>query len=529
MKLRTAILLLLTVTSIAVQGQIPVLNSYPSAPVTIYLDFDGEYVTGTSWNWNGPINAQPPALTTATIREIFERVAEDYRIFNVNITTDSNVYNAAPFHRKTRIIITPTNSWYGSSAAGLSFVSSYLWADATPGWVFSHILNNTAKYIAEACSHEIGHTLGLQHQSTYDANCVKTSEYSPGQGSGEIGWAPIMGVGYNKNLTTWHYGTNAVGCNVIQNDIAKITSASTGITLRPDEHGDTHTDATNILLSGVSFSISGIVNQATDKDVFKLVMNTTQNLRLIAMPKNVGNGNDGANIDIRITLLNAQADTIAQYNPSLLLNVGIDTNLVQGIYYIVAEGVDNANLRDYGSLGYYSLTGSLNNTLLVHHFKLAGTAANGIHALNWSYITDEPIQSFEVQYSEDGSHFDKLLSVQSAERSMYYKALSDKKIFYRVKARMADERAYYSNIIALQPGERKEPVQVINTLVNTKLGVNSTGVYQYQLLLQNGQLLQQGSLKTGYNVIDIKSGIKGVLLLRIFDGNQSWTARLIRQ
>ncbi len=48
--------------------------------------------------------------------------------------------------------------------------------------------------------------LGLQHQSTYDSNCVKTAEYSPGQGSGEIGWAPIMGDGYYENLTTWHIG-----------------------------------------------------------------------------------------------------------------------------------------------------------------------------------------------------------------------------------------------------------------------------------------------------------------------------------
>jgi hypothetical protein len=97
-----------------------------------------------------------------------------------------------------------------------------------------------------------------------------------------------------------------------------------------------------------------------------------------------------------------------------------------------------------------------------------------------------------------------------------------------VKALMADDRAYYSNIIALQPGDNAGPVQVINTLVNTRLAVNSTGAYQYQLLFQNGQLLQQGSLKTGYNVIDIKTGQKGVIIMRIFDGNQSWSARLIR-
>ncbi|HYF33116.1 MAG TPA: hypothetical protein VD993_18455 [Chitinophagaceae bacterium] len=526
MKSRTVLTLLLALTAIAGNAQVPAFNSHPSAPVTIYLDFDGEYVSGTSWNWAGPINAQAPQLSIAAITEIFERVAEDYRIFNVNITTDSNTYKAAPFDKKTRVIITPTNSWYGN-AGGVAFLGSYLWADATPAWVFSNVLGNNAKYIAEACAHEAGHTLGLHHQSTYDANCVKTAEYSPGQGSGEIGWAPIMGVGYHKNLTTWHNGTNAVGCNVMQNDITTIINA--GITFRNDEHGDSHKSASNIVLSGLNFTISGIVNQSADKDVFKIVLTHTQNLKLTAIPQNVGIGNAGANVDIRITLLNAKVDTIGRYNPTLLLNAGVDTNLTQGTYYLVAEGIDNANLRDYGSLGYYSLTGALNNALSVQRFKLTGSAGNGIHALNWNYQTADPIQSFEVQSSADGSRFETLVSLQSSERSMFYKYLSDKKIFYRIKALTPDERAYYSNIIALQAGEAGKPVQVMSTLIGARLGINSTGQYQYQLLQQNGQLLQQGVLKAGYNNIPVKDGANGVLLLRVFDGSQYWTEKLIRQ
>lgn len=529
MKLLTVILLtLLCATTTPLRAQVPLLNSHPTAPVTIYLDFDGEYVTGTSWNWSGPIVAQAPPLTPSAITEIFERVAEDYRIFNVNITTDSVRFNTTPFDKKIRIIITPTNSWYGN-AGGVSYLGSYVWADATPGWVFSNILNNNPKYIAEACSHEIGHTLGLHHQSSYDANCTKIAEYNGGQGSGEIGWAPIMGVGYNKNLTTWHNGANATGCNAYQNDITTIASAANRITFRTDEHGDTHKSATGILLSGWNFSISGIVNQSSDKDVFRISLGTMQNFRLTAIPQNVGSGNAGANVDIRISLLDSKGDTIGRYNPSLLLNAGIDTNLLQGTYFVVAEGVENANLRDYGSVGYYSLTGALNSALPVHRFKLIGSAANGVHALTWNYVADEPIQSFEVQTSEDGTKFDRLLSLQSTERSLHYSTLSGKKVFYRVRALTADERSYYSNTIALQPGQAGKPVQVMNTLVQSRISVSSTGAYKYQLLHQNGQLLQQGNLRTGNNIIDLKEGVKGILLLRVFDGDQSWTEKLIRQ
>ena len=44
-------------------------------------------------------------------REIFNRVSEDYRIFNVNITTDSNTYKNAPCcAQRVRIIVLPPTS-----------------------------------------------------------------------------------------------------------------------------------------------------------------------------------------------------------------------------------------------------------------------------------------------------------------------------------------------------------------------------------------------------------------------------------
>jgi serralysin len=47
------------------------------------------------------------------------------------------------------------------------------------------------KYTAEAISHEVGHTLGLSH----DGRITPSEGYYAGHGSGDTGWAPIMGVG----------------------------------------------------------------------------------------------------------------------------------------------------------------------------------------------------------------------------------------------------------------------------------------------------------------------------------------------
>jgi hypothetical protein len=528
MKPKPTLFLLLILSTALAHSQVPVFNSYPSAPATIYLDFDGQYVTGTAWNWGGPIAAQPAALTTAAITEIFHRVAEDYRIFNVNVTTDSNAYKAAPFNRRTRVIITPSSAWYGN-AGGVAYVGSFTWGDGTPAWVFSNKLGNNTKYIAEACSHEAGHTLGLQHQSTYNGTCGKTAEYYAGQGSGEIGWAPIMGVGYYQNLTTWYNGTNSSGCNVYQNDIDLIADGLNGFGLRTDDHSDTHASATKIGISGTSFSATGIVNRASDVDVFSITLAYAQNFKLTAVPENVGTGNAGADVDIKVSLLNGNGDTIGHYNPSLLLNAGIDTNLLEGTYYLVAEGIGNPNLSDYGSVGYYLLYGELNRVLSLQRFRLTGSAANGVHALNWSHLSNEVIGEFEVQVSQNGSYFEKLVSVDAAQSNITYRPPSTSKVFYRIRAITPDERSYHSNILVLQPGQSEKLVQVMNTMVKEKLTLNSTGNYQYQLLQQNGQLVQRGQIKTGYNSIHIQPAIKGLLMLRVYDGTQYWTEKLMKE
>ena len=187
-----AVMLIMSHTLFA---QVPKLNSYPSAPAVIYLDFDGHTVNGTSWNSSGPIYAGPSNLNEAQITEVFNRVAEDYRPFNINVTTDSTKYWAAPAKRRMRAILTITWEWYGR-AGGVAFTNSFSWGDNTPCFIFTSLHGYNVKNIAEAASHEVGHTFGLRHQARYNDVCVKTEDYNSGTGTGQVSWAPIMGVGY---------------------------------------------------------------------------------------------------------------------------------------------------------------------------------------------------------------------------------------------------------------------------------------------------------------------------------------------
>ncbi len=85
-----------------------------------------------------------------------------------------------------------------------------------PAWVFPQKLGNSAKNIAEAVSHEVGHNLGLDH----DGN-ASGQGYDRGHGA----WAPIMGVGYDRPIAQWSKGDYA-GANNQQDDVAIIRAAT---------------------------------------------------------------------------------------------------------------------------------------------------------------------------------------------------------------------------------------------------------------------------------------------------------------
>jgi len=378
------------ISTIAVQAQPPLLNSYPSARATVYLDFDGQDVEGTIWNQQGPIHANPAALSADDITEIFNRISEDYHPFNINITTDASVYDKAPLLQRVRIIFTSTSDWYGNSA-GVSCVGSFSWGDDTPGWVFGNLLGNNPRYIASCASHEIGHTLGLQHQSIYDGNCGKITEYNGGAGTPENGWAPIMGIGYYKNCTVWQVGTSAADCDSLQSDLDVIAGTRNHFGFRKDDYGDDQTKASPIKTFGQSFSIKGMINHKRDKDAFSIVLDSRNELQLQVIPNAVIQ-KGYPDVNTKISILNANADTISSYDQQKLLYEGIDIILDSGIYYFIIEDRGNNNRPGYDKPVFYAMSGLLINAEHLKQF-----------ALHWP-VQARPVLS-DIQAGDNGVEF----------------------------------------------------------------------------------------------------------------------------
>ncbi len=352
------------------------LSSLPGANQTIYLDFDGNTTTGTAWNNSYTAGAaiitpaysidsdtttfNPEELTA--IQYIWQRVIEDYSPFNVNVTTKAptdinDLIKSDPSDPRwgIRVVIGGSSTdWLGASAGGVAYINSFNWNTDTPAFVFENQLGNgNEKYTAEAISHEVGHTLGLNH----DGRITPVEGYYAGQGAGDTGWAPIMGTGYYQNLTQWSKGEYAAANNT-EDDLQIITS-NNGFGYRVDDTGNTLATAKALSSNGVSVSGSGIIERNTDVDFYSFVAGAG------AINLNIDPASRGANLDILAELYSADGTLITSSNPTSLLSANISTTLTTaGVYYLKIDGVGSADplttgYSDYGSLGQYSISGNV--------------------------------------------------------------------------------------------------------------------------------------------------------------------------
>lgn len=519
----------LLLTAAVAKAQVPVLNSFPQASATIFLDFDGHTVSSPFWTVT-PFYATPSGLTNDQITRVFNQVAEDFRPFNLNITTDSTVFLAATPGRRQRIIITSYSSWYGN-AGGVAYNPSFRWTQDVPGFVFSNLLNWNPKAIAEACSHETGHTLGLEHQKLYNASCGLQSEYNPGIGSGEISWAPIMGNSYSRNLTLWHNGTST-SCGTMQDDLSIIASNQNGFGYRTDDVGSNTAQAANITINGSTFTTNAFINSTNDIDMFRFNLVERGRFVLNGTPNNVGNGTQSANIDLQISLLASNGSVIRVFNPSTSVQAIIDSVLNAGTYFIRVTNVSNVNTTNYGMLGNYSLSGSYmaGAVLPVYDLQLGARINNEKHELDWNIIADEPIESIAVEVSSDGKTFSNLQTVTGTLRKFVYQPLEKTTLYYRLHVVTASQLKYYSNIVSLRPVKNSNKYNLLTNIVNqNSVVVNSNGTYQWRLVDMNGRQLGTGRMATGYNRIEAGFMSSGMYLLQIIDGSEITTEKIIKK
>jgi len=339
------------------------LHSRPTSTKTIYLDVDGHVTTGTPFNGtfdplvtgsysresNGNENETFSDSELQGIVEIWERVAEDFASWDVDVTTEDPGVEAL---RKStgsdeeygiRVVITHDSEWYGPYG-GVAYLYSFQYSTDRPAFVFSdNLARGKPKSVAEAASHEAGHSFGLSHDGKGSLS------YYSGHGD----WAPIMGVGYNRPVTQWSDGDYPDATNT-QNDLAMIDAMVTR--LDPDLGsglGSSNSTTDHMITT------SGTGGSTNEHAI--TISGGTATIDVQALPTAASNA---ANLVANVRLKNASGGVVASATPGSPTSWGLSTGAVgPGSYTLEVEpagwagnGGSDPGFDSYGSLGWYRVT-----------------------------------------------------------------------------------------------------------------------------------------------------------------------------
>lgn len=359
----------------AVPSGIPILHSLPGAPHSLFLDFDGHVTEGSGWNVELPrihsppfdLDGQPyvdgvPSFNSEEQRRmhlIWARMAEDFRPFNVNVTTaDPSIEHPDVFqvgNRAQRVVFSsPFDDglggsgvrWFHPALNGIAIDSSWSFPGDTPVWVFS-----THELAGEIGSHEAAHAFGLGHHGGRAPN-GDPADFQGEWGQGETRWSPIMGHG--NALSQWSRGDYPHATN--QQDDLAILAQSLGY--RADDH-----------MGMVGFDIArqvnhvhGVIGKPSDVDTFSITLPAPETtVRIRATP-----WVEGPNLDIALSVIRDDGTVLhtrhdPHVNPRHLLSSSVETTLPAGTYFVQVTGTGkpatdgDPGYSDYGSLGAYRL------------------------------------------------------------------------------------------------------------------------------------------------------------------------------
>jgi len=362
-------------------------HSRPGATNVIFLDFDGHVIVDSAWNSSlGRTQITARAFSTdadpdmfsdteqAIIKRVWQRIAEDFAPFNVDVTTEApSVFHDRVAHALiTRNTDVDGNNNPSPTAGGVAYVNIFAGFNydyASPAWVYHNNLSNSDANIAEAASHEIGHNMGLSHDGRTNG-----ATYYNGHGSGVTSWAPIMGTGYGKNVSEWSKGEYYMANN-LQDDL---TLLSGKLSYRPDNsalafYPDFLQLTSNRFIrattpesdpSNINPANKGLIENRHDIDTWAFVAGTGT-INISARPW-IGPANTrGGNLDIKMTLLDSNDTILAESDPTSETIASIQSVVSGGVYQLRVENssygdplsITPSGYTDYASIGNYFITG----------------------------------------------------------------------------------------------------------------------------------------------------------------------------
>jgi len=367
------------------ENGMPVLNSLPGAMGAIFLDLDGGPWPYTEYDLD-PYGGDMVFDETeqAEIYRMWQDVATHFAMFDLNVTTIAPDKSVTP---TAHVLISP------SLPGGSSQTNVYGRTDENAR---SRCHSNSVISRSTCITHELGHNLGLNHQSLYDTEGELVQSY---RGGDEWGRSPFMGRD-NWNGVYTHWANNTAINNVPQNDIERIAQkvrevalefsagAYTGDGFRPDDFADDIEDASEVCLevvgeelgqTSLAFCQEGVIERFEDVDIFafqwfggELIIDVE------AVKNNAAVPTYASSVGLNLRLLNSEGEELMRdmaENPADVFSTLTYEAEAGGLYYIEVSGAgEEADLGKYE----LSMTGTTNVTpAYIEWIKPYGVMHNG--------------------------------------------------------------------------------------------------------------------------------------------------------
>lgn len=318
------------------------LESKPGSPYVFYLN------TAAVMSGSTPLNG----VTKEQMYRVWQSVADQYSMLNLNVTTNLSVYNNAKAANLLRTGVLNFVNQDGRSYAPLhSFGTTSagtLFRNPSSGFDYGYGIGMTA-------AHEIGHQMGMLHDGGGSGG-----EYF--EGISAFQWGPIMGNywqggSWAHQLFQWSKGEYNTATRT-EDDLYIMTveesvpymadDNANGKPLTLRANGEIH-PADNF----------GQIERNTDTDSFTLnvLNNSTLNLRIDPLEYL-------RMLDVDATIYDRNNAVVARSNLSVNRSAQFsNVVLAPGAYTLVirggAEGTPQNGFSNYSSLGWYGLQGTL--------------------------------------------------------------------------------------------------------------------------------------------------------------------------